>query len=215
MLIDEQKIGNMSPGMSAIKKMGSYVCALCWRNRASLLCLNNIMMSSFPLSAFPHYILLIYLNQILRSEIVELKAMDSLYMTLSKGWKWQSLSYVWLFETLWGLEPTRLLFYGPLQARRLEWVAIPYSRDLPNPGTEPRSSALQADSFTMWATREPILYITLSKSYIQLYTSIPMCVKESVLLHEGLYMKVHNHQRVATSKCPWWIDRQKCGLFIE
>lgn len=29
LLIDEQKIGNMSPGMSAIKKMGSYVCALC------------------------------------------------------------------------------------------------------------------------------------------------------------------------------------------
>ena len=30
-------------------------------------------------------VLLIYLNQILRSEIVELKAMDNLYMTLSKG----------------------------------------------------------------------------------------------------------------------------------
>ena len=28
----------------------------------------------------------------------------------------------------------------------LEWVAIPFSRNLPNPGGEPRSPALQADS---------------------------------------------------------------------
>ena len=36
--------------------------------------------------------------------------------------------------------------YGILQARILEWVAFPFSRDLPNPGIEPRSPALQADS---------------------------------------------------------------------
>ena len=34
-----------------------------------------------------------------------------------------------------------------LQARILEWVAIPFSREwLPNPGIKPRSPALQADS---------------------------------------------------------------------
>ena len=33
-----------------------------------------------------------------------------------------------------------------LQARRLEWVAIPFSRGFPNPGIEPGSPALQADS---------------------------------------------------------------------
>ena len=36
--------------------------------------------------------------------------------------------------------------HGVLQARILEWVAIPFSRDLPDPGIEPRSPALQADS---------------------------------------------------------------------
>ena len=35
---------------------------------------------------------------------------------------------------------------GTLQARTLEWVAFPFSGDLPNPGIEPRSPALQADS---------------------------------------------------------------------
>ena len=33
-----------------------------------------------------------------------------------------------------------------LQARILEWVAIPFSRDVPNPGIQPGSPALQADS---------------------------------------------------------------------
>ena len=35
---------------------------------------------------------------------------------------------------------------GILQARILEWVAIPFSKDLPNPGIEPRSPTLQVDS---------------------------------------------------------------------
>ena len=36
--------------------------------------------------------------------------------------------------------------HGILQARILEWVAFPFSKDLPNPGTEPRSPTLQANS---------------------------------------------------------------------
>ena len=35
---------------------------------------------------------------------------------------------------------------GIFQARLLEWVAIPFPEDLPDPGIEPRSPALQADS---------------------------------------------------------------------
>ena len=35
---------------------------------------------------------------------------------------------------------------GILQARILKWVAIPFSRDLPNPMIEPRFPALQTDS---------------------------------------------------------------------
>ena len=36
--------------------------------------------------------------------------------------------------------------HGILQARILEWVAVSFSRDLPDPGIEPGSPALQADS---------------------------------------------------------------------
>ena len=38
--------------------------------------------------------------------------------------------------------------HGILQARVLEWAAISFSRDLPDPGIEPRSPALQADALT-------------------------------------------------------------------
>ena len=36
--------------------------------------------------------------------------------------------------------------HGILQARIVEWVAIPFPRDLPDPGIKAGSPALQADS---------------------------------------------------------------------
>ena len=36
--------------------------------------------------------------------------------------------------------------HGILQARIPEWIAVLFSRDLPDPGIEPGSPALQADS---------------------------------------------------------------------
>ena len=36
--------------------------------------------------------------------------------------------------------------HGIFQARVLEWIAISFSRDLPDPGIEPGSPALQADA---------------------------------------------------------------------
>ena len=42
-------------------------------------------------------------------------------------------------------DPMDYTVHGILQARILEWVAISFSRDLPDPGIEPRPPALQAD----------------------------------------------------------------------
>ena len=36
--------------------------------------------------------------------------------------------------------------FPPVQARILGWVAVPYPRDLPDPGVKPRFLALQEDS---------------------------------------------------------------------
>ena len=53
---------------------------------------------------------------------------------------------VQLFATPWTIDCPAPLSMGILQAKILEWVACPPPRDLPNPGMEPRSSALQEDS---------------------------------------------------------------------
>ena len=46
--------------------------------------------------------------------------------------------------------------HGILQARILEWVAISYPGDLPNPGIEPRSTALRADALPSEPPGKPL-----------------------------------------------------------
>jgi len=55
-----------------------------------------------------------------------------------------------------GLYPTRLLCPWISQARILEWVAISFSQDLPNPGIKPAFPALQADSLLSEPPGKPI-----------------------------------------------------------
>ena len=56
------------------------------------------------------------------------------------------LSCVQLFATPLTVAHQAPLSMGILQARILEWVTMPSSRDLPNPGIEPRSPTLPVDS---------------------------------------------------------------------
>ena len=48
-------------------------------------------------------------------------------------------SRVWLFVTPWTVARQALLSMGFLQARRLEWVTISFSRGSPDPGVKPPS----------------------------------------------------------------------------
>ena len=59
------------------------------------------------------------------------------------GWKWKSLSCVWL-----------LIVHGILQARILEWVAVPFSRGSPWPRNPTGVSCITGRFFTNWAIRE-------------------------------------------------------------
>ena len=53
----------------------------------------------------------------------------------------------WLFATPWTVAlQAPLSVHVILQARMLEWVAVPVSGDLHNPEIKSRSPALQADS---------------------------------------------------------------------
>ena len=47
--------------------------------------------------------------------------------------------------------------HGILQARVLEWIAMPFSKGSSPPRIELRSPTLQADSLTVWASRETLI----------------------------------------------------------
>ena len=74
-----------------------------------------------------------------------------------KGEKSKSVSHSVMSDSLWphGLWPAQApLSIEFLQARILEWVVIPFSRESSWPRTEPGSPALQTRLSTIWATRE-------------------------------------------------------------
>ena len=71
-------------------------------------------------------------------------------------------------------DPMAYTVHGILQARILEWVAFPFSKDPrdPNPGIEPKSPTLQADSLPAEPQGKPkilewVVYPFSSRSSIQ------------------------------------------------
>ena len=66
----------------------------------------------------------------------------------------QTISCSVMFDSWWPLDdsPPGSYVHWILQAWILEWAALPFSRGSSRPGNEHRSPALQADSFTVWAT---------------------------------------------------------------
>ena len=68
----------------------------------------------------------------------------------------KSLSCVRLFATPWTVAHQAPWSMGILQARILEWVAIPSPGDLPNPGMEPKSPALAGGFFTAEPLGKPV-----------------------------------------------------------
>ena len=55
--------------------------------------------------------------------------------------------------------------HGILQARILEWVVMPSPGDLPYPGIEPRSRALQSDSLSSELPGKPLPFRPSAKLY--------------------------------------------------
>ena len=65
-------------------------------------------------------------------------------------WKWKSLSRVRLCG------PMDYTVHGILQARVLEWVAIPFSRGSSQPRDQTQVSHIASRPFISWATREAL-----------------------------------------------------------
>ena len=63
-------------------------------------------------------------------------------------------SRVWLFEISWTVAQRAPLSMGILQARILEWVAMPSSRGSSQPRDWTQVSRIASRCFTVWATTE-------------------------------------------------------------
>ena len=83
---------------------------------------------------------------------------DTLLFKVKMKWKWKLLSHVQLCVTPWTVArqaPLSMEFF-----RQEYWGGLPFPSpaDLPKPGTEPRSPALQADSSPTEPPEKPFSY---------------------------------------------------------
>ena len=81
-----------------------------------------------------------------------------------------------------------------LQARILDWVAIPFSRDLRNSGIEFRFSAFQADSLPTEPTGKP-LKLRCWLYWILLEAQDDPCDYDGAtqIIHDNLCLEIFNH----------------------
>ena len=102
--------------------------------------------------------------------------------------------------TLW--DPQGLSSHGTLQARRLKWVAFPFSRGSSQPRDRTQVSCIAGGFFTSWATREALPNLqspTITKHcqfYLLLKTSSSIRAKESpsdvcTCVYKHTYLCVH------------------------
>ena len=71
---------------------------------------------------------------------------------------------VQLFATPWTVACQAPLSMGILQAKILEWVAMPSSKGSPQPGIEPRSPTLQVDSLPAEPQLKPVHQLYFNKN---------------------------------------------------
>ena len=84
--------------------------------------------------------------------------------------------------------PAASSVHGILQARILEWAAIPFPGDLPDPGIETRSPALQADSLLTEPSGK-------SGGHVPTFL-LDICPGVDWLAHECLYLAATQFSRV-------------------
>ena len=109
-----------------------------------------------------------------------------------------------LSDSLWphGHSPLGCSVHGILPARILEWVAIPFSRSLLDPGVEPASPAF----FTIWATREAH-EVYLNLLCVCVYVS---CAYLVLIQHTLRFLHCCKWDKMTVTKVAWstnsWIS---------
>ena len=95
--------------------------------------------------------------------------------------------------------------HGILQARILEWVAISFSRDLPDPGIEPRFPTLEADALTS----EPRTFISSQICLLLLLGVLLFLLSYPNLLASKMFHFSDPHPP-SFSLLSQWVDSKVC-----
>ena len=92
---------------------------------------------------------------------------------------------------------------GIFQARILEWVAIPFCRDLPDQGIEPRSNALQTDSLPSKPPEKPVNTGVLISFWINIFVFFSYIPSSRVARWRGsfIFNFLRNFHTVFHSGC--------------
>ena len=83
--------------------------------------------------------------------------------------------------------------HGILQARVLEWVAIPFSRGSSWPRDRTRVSLIAGRCFNLWATREALLIHLPFLSYVKFLDIYASASKVSIQPHCCSWLFLHQH----------------------
>ena len=82
--------------------------------------------------------------------------MNAIHILCGRFGKYRRLCKVKVARSCWTLcDPMNYTVHGIVQARILEWIAFPFSRESSQPGIKPRSLTLQADSLSAEPQRKP------------------------------------------------------------
>ena len=80
--------------------------------------------------------------------------------------------------------------HGILQARIMEWVAMPSSRGSFQPRDWTHISCIASRFFTVWATREDKLSNHYLNHYLWIHIFLTLCVMQIGSIHESISAKV-------------------------
>ena len=103
--------------------------------------------------------------------------------------------------------------HGILQARILEWIAFPSPEDLPAPGIEPGSPALQADSLPSELRDYPVEVTNRFKGF-ELVDRVPeeLCVEDYNIVQEAMTKIIPKKKKRKKAK---WLSEEASQIAEE
>ena len=125
----------------------------------------------------------------------------------------QSLSHVQLFATPWTATSQDLLSVGFPRQEYWRWLPIPSPGDLPNPGMEPTSPALEGRFFTTELPGKPKIQTTKAQCILSCFSRIRLFANpQTIACQASLSMGFSRQESWSGLPCPPPGDLPNSGI---